>query len=135
MAELNVAAVDTNLESVQDFIREQIGFSCEDVKTLMQIDLAVEEIFVNIAHYAYTDGGDVLIKCDVVGEPPTMTIIFADCGRQFDPLAKPDPDVTASIEDRGIGGLGIFMVKNSMEDMNYVYEDGKNILSMKKKLF
>ena len=134
MAELNVAAVDTNLEAVQDFIREQIGLSCEDVKTLMQIDLAVEEIFVNIAHYAYTDGGDVLIKCDVVGEPPTMTIIFADSGSQFDPLAKPDPDVTASIEDRGIGGLGIFLTKKYMDSVEYEYRDGKNILTLTKVL-
>ena len=134
MAELNVAAVDTNLEAVQDFIREQIGLSCEDVKTLMQIDLAVEEIFVNIAHYAYTDGGNVRINCDVVGEPPTMTIIFADCGKQFDPLAKPDPDVTAGIEDRGIGGLGIFLTKKYMDKVEYEYHDGENVLKLVKRI-
>ena len=132
MAELNVEAVDTNLEAVQDFIREQIGLSCEDVKTLMQIDLAVEEIFVNIAHYAYTDGGNVRINCDVVGNPPTLTIIFADCGRQFDPLAKPDPDVTAAIEDRGIGGLGIFLTKKYMDKVEYAYRNGENVLTLVK---
>ena len=134
MAELTVAADDVNLESVQDFIRGQIGFSCENVKTLMQIDLAVEEIFVNIAHYAYIDGGDVRITCDVDDNPPVLTVTFADSGKPFDPLAKPDPDVTADVEDRGIGGLGIFLTKKYMDNVVYQYRDGQNILEISKKL-
>ena len=134
MAELTVTADDNNLEAVQDFIREQIGFACENVKTLMQIDLAVEEIFVNIAHYAYTDGGDVTIKCDVSDESHILTVVFLDSGKQFDPLAKPDPDVTASAEDRGIGGLGIFLTKKYMDNVKYSYTDGKNVLTIEKTL-
>ncbi len=134
MAELTVTADDNNLEAVQDFIREQIGFACENVKTLMQIDLAVEEIFVNIAHYAYTDGGDVRITCDVDGNPPVLTITFTDSGRKFDPLAKPDPDVTAGVEERGIGGLGIFLTKKYMDNVKYSYTDAQNVLTLEKNL-
>ncbi len=134
MAELTVTADDNNLEAVQDFIREQIGFACENVKTLMQIDLAIEEIFVNIAHYAYTNGGDVTIKCDFSDESHILTVVFLDNGKQFDPLAKPDPDVTASAEDRGIGGLGIFLTKKYMDNVKYSYTDGKNVLTIEKTL-
>ena len=134
MAERIFAANDENWEAVQDFIREQIGFACENVKTLMQIDLAIEEIFVNIAHYAYTDGGDVRITCDVDGNPPVLTVTFADSGRKFDPLAKPDPDVTAGAEDRGIGGLGIFLTKKYMDSVEYKYQSGYNILTLVKRL-
>ena len=134
MAELTVTADDNNLEAVQDFIREQIGFACENVKTLMQIDLAIEEIFVNIAHYAYTDGGDVTIKCDVSDESHILTVVFLDSGKQFDPLAKPDPDVTAGAEDRGIGGLGIFLTKKYMDSVEYKYQSGYNILTLVKRL-
>ncbi len=134
MAERIFAANDENLEAVQDFIREQIGFACENVKTLMQIDLAIEEIFVNIAHYAYADGGDVRITCDVDGNPPVLTVTFADSGRKFDPLAKPDPDVTASAEDRGVGGLGIFLTKKYMDNVIYQYRDEQNVLTLEKKL-
>ena len=134
MAELTVTADDNNLEAVQDFIREQIGFACENVKTLMQIDLAIEEIFVNIAHYAYTNGGDVTIKCDFSDESHILTVVFLDSGKQFDPLAKPDPDVTASAEDRGIGGLGIFLTKKYMDNVKYSYTDGKNVLTIEKTL-
>ena len=63
-----------------------------------------------------------------------MTITFIDCGMPYDPLAKPDPDTTLSVEEREIGGLGIFMVKKSMDDMTYEYRDGKNILTIKKNL-
>ena len=134
MTEQVFAANDDNLEAVQDFIREQIGSACEDVKTLMQIDLAVEELFVNIAHYAYTDGGDVTIQCAVSDEPHILTIVFRDSGRQFDPLAKPDPDVTAAIDERGIGGLGIFLTKKYMDSVEYAYTNGQNVLTLKKTL-
>ena len=134
MAERILAADDENLEAVQDFIREQIGGTCENVKTLMQIDLAVEEIFVNIAHYAYTDGGDVAVQCAVSDEPHILTIVFRDSGKQFDPIAKPDPDVTAAIEDRGIGGLGIFLTKKYMDSVKYSYTNGQNVLTIEKTL-
>ena len=101
----------------------------------MQIELAIEEIFVNIASYAYPSGsGDVTITADVSGVPKTLTVAFQDSGTPFDPLAKEDPDITLPIEQRRIGGLGIFLVKEYMDDVSYRYADGKNILTIKKVL-
>ena len=101
----------------------------------MQIELSVEEIFVNIANYAYTpEVGNALIRVDISGDPPTAEITFVDQGRQYDPLAKEDPDVTLPAKDRGIGGLGIFLTKKSMDEVSYAYRDGSNVLTMKKTL-
>lgn len=101
----------------------------------MLVELAIEEIFVNIASYAYpSGGGDVTIAADVSGDPKTLTVVFQDSGTPFDPLAKPDPDISIPIEQRRIGGLGIFLVKDNMDDVTYRFADGKNILTIKKVL-
>lgn len=63
-----------------------------------------------------------------------ISITFSDSGKPYNPLEKPDPDVTLSAEERSIGGLGIFMVKKSMDDMRYEYKDGQNILTITKRL-
>ena len=102
-------------------------------KTLMQTELAVEEIFVNIAHYAYApDGGyaEIGVKID----DGKAIITFEDAGKAYDPLAASDPDLTLSAEDRKIGGLGVFITKNLMDAVNYRYENGKNILTLEKTL-
>ena len=100
----------------------------------MQIDIAVEEIFVNIANYAYGDNvGIVMIRSKVSAEPYSITITFIDNGVSYDPLSKPDPDVTLSAEDRQIGGLGIYMVKKNMDSIDYQYLDGQNILTLTKR--
>ena len=108
------AALD-QLEQVQAFIAEQLeGYACSE-KAKFQLDVAVEEIFVNIAHYAYTPGtGNATIRCGVGGDPKTVTIQFEDSGVPFDPLAKKDADTTLSADEREIGGLGILMVKKSI---------------------
>ena len=99
----------------------------------MQIEVAVEELFVNIAHYAYApDTGSATIRTEITAG--TAEITFIDSGVQYDPLAKPDPDVSLPASERQVGGLGIFMVKKSMDDMRYEYRDGKNILTIVKKL-
>ena len=104
-------------------------------KALMQINVAVEEIFVNIAHYAYSGKiGEAVIEVEIDDEPKTVTITFIDSGVKYDPLAKPDPDVTLSAMDRQIGGLGIFMTKKFMDKLSYEYRDGQNVFAMKKKL-
>ena len=104
-------------------------------KALMQINVAVEEIFVNIAHYAYSDKtGDAVIEVEISSEPKAITITFIDSGVKYDPLAKPDPDVTLSAKERKIGGLGIFMTKKFMDELSYEYRDGQNVFSMKKNL-
>ena len=129
-------ATDENLEAVNDFIHEQIKpFSCHS-QTLFQIDLAVEEIFVNISHYAYSpDKGTVQIDCSVEktsDAPAKLTVSFTDRGKAFNPLAKPDPDITLSVEEREIGGLGIFLTKKYMDSVLYERKDNQNILTFTK---
>ena len=101
----------------------------------MKIELAVDEIFCNIASYAYAPGvGEVVIEVDYDEKARTVHIVFKDRGVRYDPLAKDDPDVTLSASERTIGGLGIFLVKKSMDDMYYEYRDGMNILHLIKKI-
>ena len=105
------------------------------MRTQIQIDIAVEELFINIASYAYDpEIGTAVVQVTVTDEPLSVEITFIDNGRQYDPLAKEDPDITLPINKRKKGGLGIFMVKNSMDDIHYEYADGKNILTIKKNL-
>ena len=129
-------AADENLEAVNDFIHAQIKpFSCQS-QTLFQIDLAVEEIFVNISHYAYSpDKGMVQIECSAektADAPAKLTVSFTDRGKAFNPLAKPDPDITLSVEEREIGGLGIFLTKKYMDSVLYERKDNQNILTFTK---
>ena len=105
------------------------------MKTRLMIDMAVEEIFVNIAHYAYAAGGGTAeITARTEGDPVEAVIEFRDAGVPYDPLSRPDPDVTLSAEDRRIGGLGIYMVKKSMDEVRYRNEAGRNILTIRKRL-
>lgn len=137
MAELVVKSDDKYLDSVLDFIHSQIENSNADTKLLMQIDLAVEEIFVNIAHYAYQPGsGDIKVICQAAENEgsPEVRIEFSDEGIAFDPLAKEDPDITLSVEERGIGGLGIFLVKKYMDFVSYERNGNTNVFTMSKKL-
>ncbi|MGN1086510.1 MAG: ATP-binding protein [Porcipelethomonas sp.] len=133
MKELKIEATIENLEKVHQFIDEQIEAAGCKMKTQMLIDISVEEIFVNIAHYAYCpDIGSVTIRVEI--NDVYVTITFIDSGKKYNPLEKPDPDTTVSAEEREIGGLGIYIVKKSMDDMTYEFKDGKNILSIIKKL-
>ena len=129
MAKLELKAEVGGLERVTAFIDEQLEAADCPVKTQMQIELAVEEIFVNIANYAYPPGeGVVSISAEIAGG--TAVITFEDKGVPYDPLEKTDPDINLSAEQREIGGLGIFMVKKSMDDVRYEYRDGMNILTL-----
>lgn len=133
MKELRIKASDENLNSVIDFVEEELDVINCPMKTKMQLDVTVEEVFVNIAHYAYgTKDGEAVIQMHTSEEPPYIEITFIDSGEPYDPLTKPDPDITLSAEDRPIGGLGIFMVKKSVDDIRYEYKDGHNILTIKK---
>ena len=135
MAEFIVEAKTENLEQVQSFVESALeGYDCSP-KALIQLSIAVEELFVNIAHYAYNpEVGLTEVRVDVEPDPPQVSITFIDHGVPYDPLAKPDPDVTLSGQERSIGGLGIYMVKKSMDMVHYEYQDGKNILTIQKKL-
>ena len=135
MKELRIEASLDNLDDVLRFVDQELeGADCP-MKFMMQIDLAVEEIFVNIASYAYAPGkGDAVIRLEIAGNPRCAEICFMDSGVPYDPLAKADPDITLSADERQIGGLGIYMVKKSMDSMEYQRADGKNILTLKKKI-
>ena len=133
--ELEVAAETENLLEVQSFIDERLETVGCSPKAQMQIGVAVEEIFVNIAHYAYQqETGTAAVRVEVSGAPISVTITFIDHGMPYDPLARADPDITLSAEERRIGGLGIFMTKKFMDNVSYEYKDGQNVLTLKKNL-
>lgn len=134
MKELVITAVVDNLEKVQEFVDQELEASGCSVKAQTQIDIAIEELFVNIAHYAYNPKvGKAAIRVDLNEDKPrSVSITLIDEGVPYNPLAKPDPDITLSAEERKIGGLGIYMVKKSMDNMTYEYKDGKNILTIEK---
>ncbi|MBP5160118.1 MAG: ATP-binding protein [Lachnospiraceae bacterium] len=154
MRELTIEALTDNLAKVLGLIDEELEAAGCPMKIQMQIDIAVEEIFVNVARYAYSPAtGNVTVQIETVkpgakggktakespadhaaDEAPSAIITFTDSGVPYDPLAKADPDVTLPAEERQIGGLGIYMVKKSMDDMKYEYKDGHNILTLIKKL-
>ena len=135
MYELEIAAEIKKLPEVLSFIEQHLEEADCPPKAQMQIAIAAEEIFVNIAHYAYAPGtGDATVQLELAPEPATAILTFLDSGVPFDPLAKPDPDVTLAAEDRQIGGLGIFMTKKTMDDVRYEYRDDCNILRLEKKL-
>ena len=135
MKELDIKALTENLDTVLAFVDEQLEAADCPMKIQMQIDLAVEEIFVNIAHYAYKpETGPATVRVEVKPDASAVMITFIDHGVPYDPLAKEDPDITLSSEDRTIGGLGIFLVKKNMDDVKYEYVKGSNILTLVKKL-
>ena len=135
MKELTIAAKIENIEAVTDFVNEQLEALDCPMKAQMQIDIAIDELFGNIAHYAYNpEIGKATVRVEVIEDPLAVVITFIDNGVPYDPLAKADPDTTLSAEEREIGGLGIYMVKKSMDDITYEYKDGQNILAIKKNL-
>ncbi len=133
--ELELEAVVENLPYVQEFIDSHLEKTGCPPRAQMQIGLAAEEIFVNIASYAYApEKGRAKVRVEVSGDPVTVTITFLDRGMPYDPLQKEDPDVTLPAEERDIGGLGILLTKKTMDDVAYEYRDGQNILTLKKKI-
>ena len=133
MKQLKVKADVSELDQVLSFTDAVLEEMECPPKVQMQVDVAVEEIFVNIAHYAYPSSeGEAVIGIDADKEAKSISILFEDQGTPYDPLQNEDPDITLSADDRPIGGLGIFMVKKSMDDISYEYKDGKNRLTIKK---
>ena len=105
------------------------------MKIQTAICVAIEEVFVNVAHYAYGDGeGDMVLGIGFDEKSRDITFRMSDKGTPFDPLKKPDPDITLSAEEREIGGLGIFITKKTMDTVSYAYENGENVLTMIKKI-
>lgn len=132
MTERNFPAEIGCLDDVNDFLDQEFEQNGIPLKLAMQLKIAMEEIFVNIAHYGYPGKkGNVKINLEIDNDG--VLLRFTDSGIPFDPLAKPDPDVTLPAEDRPIGGLGIFMVKKSMDRVDYEYKNSNNILTIYKK--
>ena len=133
--ELVVDATMEGFASVEAFAEEYLDLQDVPFKLRMPISVSVEEMFVNIVHYAYPDGpGKASARFEILDNPRRIKITFKDRGIPYDPLAKEDPDITASANDRLIGGLGIFMTKKFMDEVSYAYEDGQNVFSMTKYL-
>ena len=135
MKECVVPATLEELTTVQAFVVQELeAYGCP-LAVQIQIEIAVEEIYVNIARYAYHPAvGEATIRCEVGGDPLQITVQFLDGGKPFNPLDKKDADITLSAEERAIGGLGILMVKKSMDQVEYAYENGKNILTIRKSI-
>ena len=133
--ELKLAACDENMAEVLEQTERMLTDTGCDEMTKMQIMIAAEEIFVNIAHYAY-DGkpGEVVIAMEIMQNPLRFRMRFSDRGIPYNPLEHEDPDITLSAEERSIGGLGIYIVRQTMDDLRYEYSDGQNELTFEKKL-
>ena len=135
MKELTIPATVENIEKVTEFVNSQLEEINCPIKAKMQIDIAIDELFGNIAHYAYKpETGPATVRVEVTETPISVIVTFIDHGIPYDPLKKDDPDVTLSAEERAIGGLGIFMVKKTMDEITYEYKEGQNILSIRKDL-
>lgn len=123
------------LSDVLGFVEQMLdSFECP-IKIQVALCVAIEEVFVNVAHYAYGEGeGNMSLGIGFDEESRAITFRMTDKGVPFDPLKKPDPDITLSAEEREIGGLGIFITKKTMDSLTYTYENNENILTMIKKI-
>ena len=135
MKEITLPAIAESIPKVTEWIDaalEELGCS---MKAQMQLDVAIDELFGNIAAYAYGQGqGDATVRLDFNETDRTVSITFLDSGMPFDPLAKDDPNVNVPAAERAIGGLGIYLVKKTMDSMEYRFENGMNILTIHKRI-
>ena len=124
-----------NIALVTDFVNSILEKNECSMKVQMEIDIVIDEIFSNIAYYAYAPGsGEATVQVEIEDSPKRLELVFIDRGIPYNPLENKDPDVTLDIEKRKIGGLGIFLVKEMMDEVSYEYADGQNILKLKKNL-
>lgn len=132
-SELTLDAKVEKLNTVLEFLEEEMNRYEVPMRTQIQLNVAVEEIFVNIAYYAYApSSGTATIKIKCIEDPRSLVITFIDSGMEYNPLEREDPDVTLPAEERQIGGLGIYMVKKSMDSMEYERKDDQNVLTIRK---
>jgi len=134
MSKKRFKGVMDNLEEMIQFILLESKEIVDSVKIDYQLRLVSEEALINIINYAYGKGvGELKIDCETINDD-TIFIEISDGGVAFDPLQKEDPDITLPVEERRVGGLGIFIIKNIMDTVDYKREDGKNVLTLTKKL-
>lgn len=132
MKEITVDAVCENLELVTDFINDQLSQAGCPFRTQMQVDIVIDEIFSNIAKFAYAPlKGKATVRIETADREAVIT--FSDSGRHYNPLEQNEPDITSPLEEREIGGLGLMIVKKMMDDVRYTYLGGQNILQMRKR--
>ena len=135
MDELTMPATIDNIAPVTDFVNHRLAALDCPSQVRIQLDVAIDEIFGNIARYAYTpEVGTATVRMEVEEDPLAVVLTFMDRGKPYDPLAAPPPDVTLSAKERRIGGLGVFIVKKKMDSMHYEYRDGMNVLTVRKVL-
>ena len=133
MKEMTVEATLENLPAVTAWIDKALEEQDCSMKAQMQIDVAIDELFGNIVHYAYASGtGEATVRFAFDADTRMVSITFLDSGIPFDPLSQTDPDINVPVEQRTVGGLGIYLVKKTMDRVDYRYADGKNILIIQK---
>ncbi|MBQ3704925.1 MAG: ATP-binding protein [Clostridia bacterium] len=135
MKEITVDAVVNSIPQVTAFIDQELEAAECSMKAQMQLDVAIDEIFGNIAQYAYPSApGTATVRFSLDEAERMAEVTFVDAGIPFDPLARSAPDVSLSAEERQIGGLGIYLVRKTMDAVEYKYEDGHNILTLRKRI-
>lgn len=135
MQELTLQASDDTLYRVLDAVEDYLNQNGCKEEIMTEVLISVEEIYVNIAHYAYGgEAGEVVVQMGMAEESERFRIVFRDRGMPYNPLEKEDPDISLSAEEREIGGLGIYMVKQYMDSVRYRYEDGWNVLIMEREI-
>lgn len=135
MKNLTIPAKPDRLDEVVEFVNGELAAYDCPMRVQLQIELAIEEIFVNISSYAYHPvDGEAEVRCEVLQDPLRVIIQFLDGGKPYDPLAREDADTSPEAIEAREGGLGILLVKKTMDDVQYAYENGKNILTIQKKL-
>jgi anti-sigma regulatory factor (Ser/Thr protein kinase) len=135
MKEMTLEATVKNIPQVTEFVNTELEALECPLKAQMQIDVAIDELFGNIAQYAYDPStGPATVRVEVDDNPMAVIITFIDNGKPYDPLAGKDPDINLSAEDREIGGLGVFLVKKTMDEISYEYKNGQNILRIRKNM-
>lgn len=130
--EITVDSKIENVEALTAFVEKALEPYDPSIKAQTQINVAVDELFSNVVHYSGSEKMTLILE--VNQDVLTATLTFIDDGVAYDPLAKMDPDVTLSAEERQIGGLGIFLVKKTMDNLEYKRDGNRNILKVVKKL-
>ena len=133
MKRMTIEAVIDSIPAVTEFVDEELERLECPMRAQMQLSVAIDELFSNIARYAYTPGtGTATVCVEAVDAPPGVEITFIDKGVPYNPLETVEPDVSLPAEERKIGGLGIFLVRKTMDDVRYEHRDGQNVLTIRK---
>lgn len=132
---ITVRAVMDNLDIVLSFVRKKMNSSESGMLDCLTLEMVVEELYTNIASYAYgTQTGIVTVECSARQKPRELKVTFMDRGMPYNPLEHEDPDISVPIEERQIGGNGILMAKKMMDDIQYEFRDGVNVLTVRKQI-